>query len=153
MQSIGPIRTEADYRQALTRVEAIFEATPGTPDFDELDILGTLVGAYEAKHFPIPAPVPGESGLALSEVWVFHGSGGRLASGIFTSQTQAEQFITQYRLTGVLTKYPVGISVYDWTIQERLFEPKKPEQFQAGFIQRFTTASQEHYHYDPDEIG
>jgi hypothetical protein len=90
---------------------------------------------------------------ATTEVWVFHGAGGRFTSGIFTSQNQTEQFINQYRLTGVLTKYPVGISVYNWAIQERLFEPKKPEQFQAGFIQRFTTASQEHYHYDPDEIG
>ena len=66
---------------------------------------------------------------------------------------QAEAFIHQYCLTGVLTRYPVGISVYDWAIQRELFKPKKPEQFQAGFIQRFTTASQKHYHYDPDEIG
>lgn len=45
MNAIKPIRNEADYRQALARVEAIFEATPGPPEFDELDILGTLVCA------------------------------------------------------------------------------------------------------------
>ena len=58
MNPIKPIRTEADYRQALARVEAIFEATPGTPEFDELDILGTLVCAYEDQHYPIPEPDP-----------------------------------------------------------------------------------------------
>ena len=84
---------------------------------------------------------------------MFHGAGGRFTSGVFTSQTQAEAFIHQYRLTGVLTRYPVGISVYDWAIQEKLFEPNKPKQFQPGFIQRFTTASQEHYHYAPDKIS
>jgi hypothetical protein len=89
----------------------------------------------------------------MDEVWVFQGAGGRFTSGVFASRGQAEEFITQYRLTGVLTKYPVGISVYDWAIQEQLFEPRKPEHYEAGFIQRFTTASQEHYHYDPDGLG
>jgi hypothetical protein len=89
----------------------------------------------------------------VNDVWVFHGAGGRFTSGVFYSQSQAEEFINRYRLTGILTKYPVGISAYDWAIQEKAFQPKKPEHYEAGFIQRFTTASQEHYHYDPDEIG
>jgi len=84
----------------------------------------------------------------MTEVWVFHGAGGRLTSGVFASRLQAEEFIELYRLTGTLTKYPVGVSAYDWAIQEKLFEPKKPEHYEAGFIQRFTTASQEHYHYE-----
>ncbi|WP_201982013.1 helix-turn-helix domain-containing protein [Hymenobacter rubidus] len=58
MNTIKPIRTEADYREALARVEALFEALPGTPEFDELDILGTLVCAYEDQHYPIPEPDP-----------------------------------------------------------------------------------------------
>jgi hypothetical protein len=89
----------------------------------------------------------------VNDVWVFHGAGGRFTSGVFYSQSQAKEFINRYRLTGILTKYPVGISAYDWAIQEKAFQPKKPEHYEAGFIQRFTTASQEHYHYDPDEIG
>ena len=48
------IQTAADYQQALARIESIFEATPGTPDFDELDALITLVEAYDAVHYPIP---------------------------------------------------------------------------------------------------
>ncbi|MCC3152580.1 hypothetical protein Q3A66_05140 [Hymenobacter sp. BT770] len=84
----------------------------------------------------------------MNEVWVFHGTGGRMTSGIFTSRKEAEEFIANYRLSGSLTKYPVGISVYDWAVQEKLFEPRKPEQFEPGFIQRFTAATQEHYHYE-----
>ncbi|WP_223649392.1 DUF7710 domain-containing protein [Hymenobacter psoromatis] len=89
----------------------------------------------------------------MNEVWVFHGAGGRFTSSVFASQAQAEEFIQRYRLTGCLTKYPVGISVYDWAVKEQLFEHKKPAHYEAGFIQRFTTASQEHYYYDPDDLG
>lgn len=89
----------------------------------------------------------------MEGVWIFQGAGGRLASGVFTSQKQAEEFINLYRLTGILTWYPVGISVYDWAVHQHLFEPRKPEHYEASFIQRFTTASQEHYHYDPDNLG
>jgi len=56
LNSIKSIRTEADYRRALARIEAIFDAVPGTPEFDELDILGTLVCAYEEQYYPIPEP-------------------------------------------------------------------------------------------------
>ena len=49
----------------------------------------------------------------MKDVWVFHGAGGRFASGVFASQAQAEEFIHRYRLTGCLTNYPVGISAYD----------------------------------------
>ena len=58
MKPIRPIRTEADYQQAQARVEAIFDATPGTPEFDELDALGMLVCAHEAQVYPIPEPDP-----------------------------------------------------------------------------------------------
>ncbi len=89
----------------------------------------------------------------MNEAWVFHGAGGRFTSGVFASQAQAEAFIHRYQLTGCLTKYPVGISACDWAVQQQLFEPKKPEPYEAGCTQRFTTASQEHYHYDPDDLG
>ena len=55
---IHPIKTIDDYRAALSRIEALMDATPGTKAGDELDILATLVEAYERKHFPIDAPDP-----------------------------------------------------------------------------------------------
>jgi HTH-type transcriptional regulator/antitoxin HigA len=55
---IRPIRTKADYRVALKEVERLWDAEPGTPPGDRVDVLVTLIEAYEAKHFPIPAPDP-----------------------------------------------------------------------------------------------
>lgn len=57
-QPIRPIRTKADYRAALREVETHWEADPGTPTGDRIEVLVTLIEAYEAKHFPIPAPDP-----------------------------------------------------------------------------------------------
>lgn len=53
---IKPIRNEADYQAALKEIEKLMESQPGTPDGDRLDVLVTLVEAYEANHFPIPEP-------------------------------------------------------------------------------------------------
>jgi antitoxin component HigA of HigAB toxin-antitoxin module len=53
-----PIKTEADYQKALEEIEALFDAAPNTAEFDRLDILPTLVEAYEKKHCPIELPDP-----------------------------------------------------------------------------------------------
>ena len=58
--AIKPICTEADYRATLARVEAIFLAQPGKPEFDELDTLTMTIEAYEAQHYAIPKPVEHE---------------------------------------------------------------------------------------------
>src|SRR6266404_1602075 len=55
---IHPIRTDADYRHALGEIERLWDADPGTPDGDYVEVLSTLIEAYEARHHPIPAPDP-----------------------------------------------------------------------------------------------
>jgi HTH-type transcriptional regulator/antitoxin HigA len=55
---VHPIRTEADYEAALVRIEGLMDAASGTPEGDRLDVLVTLVQAYEARHHPIEAPDP-----------------------------------------------------------------------------------------------
>jgi HTH-type transcriptional regulator/antitoxin HigA len=55
---IHPVRTEDDHRAAVARIESLMTAAPNTPEGDELDILATLVDAYEAKQYPIDAPDP-----------------------------------------------------------------------------------------------
>jgi HTH-type transcriptional regulator/antitoxin HigA len=55
---IRPIRTKADNRAALREVDRLWDADPGTPAGDRVDVLVTLIEAYEAKHHPIPAPDP-----------------------------------------------------------------------------------------------
>ena len=53
---IKPIRTEMDYQAALKEIESLLDSQLGSPEGDRLDILVTLVEAYEARHFPIPEP-------------------------------------------------------------------------------------------------
>ena len=59
--NIKPIKTEEDYQAALSRLEEIFDATDGTPESDELDVLGLLVDEYEKEHYPIDSPDPIEA--------------------------------------------------------------------------------------------
>ncbi|MBA7533642.1 hypothetical protein ES705_25884 [subsurface metagenome] len=59
--NIKPIKTESDYRDALKRLEEIFDAPIGKAESDEADILGLLVDEYEKKHYPIDAPDPIEA--------------------------------------------------------------------------------------------
>jgi HTH-type transcriptional regulator / antitoxin HigA len=55
---IRPIRTDDDYRAALKEIESLMSAEFGTPEGDRLDVLATLVEAYEARHFPMDLPSP-----------------------------------------------------------------------------------------------
>ena len=51
--NIRPIRCDEDLQTAFRRLEAIFQAEEGTPEADEMEILVTLIEAYENKHYPI----------------------------------------------------------------------------------------------------
>src|SRR6476620_6951186 len=59
--NIKPIKNEIDYEQALTRLELIFDAKKGSPQGDELEVLGILIEKYENDHFPIDLPDPIEA--------------------------------------------------------------------------------------------
>ena len=84
---IKPIKTEADYDDALMRVEALMDAELNTPEGDELDVLVTLVEAYEKKHYSIAPPDPIEAilfrmeqgGLDRKALEPFIGKRGRLS--------------------------------------------------------------------------
>jgi HTH-type transcriptional regulator/antitoxin HigA len=58
---LKPIRTQADHQNALGEVEKLWGAKSGTPKGDRLDILATLIDAYEAAHFPMDLPGPVEA--------------------------------------------------------------------------------------------
>ncbi len=60
---IRPIHNEADYRRTLKELSRLMDHDPdiGTPEGDRLDVLVTLVQAYETKHFPIESPDPIEA--------------------------------------------------------------------------------------------
>jgi HTH-type transcriptional regulator / antitoxin HigA len=58
---VKPIRTNADYEGALNEVERLWGSKLGSRDGDRLDVLATLIDAYETEHFPIDPPDPIEA--------------------------------------------------------------------------------------------
>jgi len=86
--NIRPIHTEADYKAALKAISVLMDSDPdsGSPEGDRLDILATLVQAYEAKHFPVTAPDPVEaikfrmdqSGLSVKDLEPIIGKSNRV---------------------------------------------------------------------------
>ena len=84
---IKPIKTEADYEAALEEIERLFDAEPGSPEGDHLEILSTLVEAYEDEHYDIPAPDPVEAifyymesrGLTRADLEPYIGSRARVS--------------------------------------------------------------------------
>ncbi|KRP25791.1 MAG: DNA-binding protein [SAR92 bacterium BACL16 MAG-120322-bin99] len=59
--NIKPIKTDGDYKEALNIIESLMMATADSPDGDKLDVMVTLVEAYEAKHFPMELTDPVEA--------------------------------------------------------------------------------------------
>ena len=58
---LKPIRSESDYQAALAEVERLWGAKSGTPEGDRLEIVATLVDAYENEHEPMDPPDPIEA--------------------------------------------------------------------------------------------
>ena len=67
MNHLQPIRNPEDHQAALMEIERLFDVSQGTPEFDRLEILVTLVEAYENKHEPILSPEPIEAILYYME--------------------------------------------------------------------------------------
>lgn len=59
--TIKPIKTEEDYRATLREIEELMSAGPNTPEGERLDVLATLVSAYEQQHYPLDLPDPIEA--------------------------------------------------------------------------------------------
>ena len=59
--NVKPIKTEADYEEALATIARLMDAEPGTPRGDRLDVLTMLVEAYERKQHPVESPDPVEA--------------------------------------------------------------------------------------------
>ena len=58
---IRPLKTEADYRATLQEIESLMQAAPGTSEGERLEVLVTLVEAYERRHYPLDLPEPVEA--------------------------------------------------------------------------------------------
>ncbi|MGC9197183.1 MAG: helix-turn-helix domain-containing protein [Syntrophobacteraceae bacterium] len=64
---IKPIKTQADYRAVLEEIERLFDAALNTEEGNRLEILTTLIEAYEDRHFAVPLPDPIEAILYFLE--------------------------------------------------------------------------------------
>ncbi len=85
--NIKPIRNDDDLRAALKRLDKVFQAQEGTAAADEMEILVTLIEAYERKHFPISVADPidaikfrmEQQGLTQKDLEPYIGSSGRVS--------------------------------------------------------------------------
>jgi len=85
--NIKPIRNNDDLRAAFQRLEQVFQAPAGTPEEDEVEILVTLIEAYEHKHFPMGPSDPVDAikfrlqqqGLTPKDLKRYIGSSGRVS--------------------------------------------------------------------------
>ncbi|MDA0368948.1 MAG: transcriptional regulator [Proteobacteria bacterium] len=84
--NVAPIKTKRDYQRTLKEIERVMTAVRGTPEGDRLDVLVTLVEAWEAKHYPMDLPDAIEAikyhmeqaGLAPKDLVPFIGSRNRV---------------------------------------------------------------------------
>ena len=87
MSDLKPIRSEEDYDKAMTLLKTLWGAEAGTPEGDRLDVLVTLIDAYENAHYPIDLPDPidailfrmEQEGLTQQDLVPIMGNPGRVA--------------------------------------------------------------------------
>jgi HTH-type transcriptional regulator / antitoxin HigA len=102
------IKTKADYKVAMARIEEIFDAAPGTPEGDELELLTTLVELYEAKAFPVDLPDPltairfrmEQQGLKPRDLVPFIGSASKV-SEVLSGQRSLSLSMIRNLITGL----------------------------------------------------
>jgi HTH-type transcriptional regulator/antitoxin HigA len=98
MKNIKPIRTERDYRAALKAIDGLIARKPkeGTGAFDELDIISTLVEAYENEHYPVDAPnaveaikyIMNEKGLNQKDLVKYFGGNKSIVSAVLSGKRE-----------------------------------------------------------------
>ncbi len=92
--SVRPLRTEEDLDWAFAQIDALVDAVPGTPDYDRLDVISTLVEAYEARHHAIPPPDPVDAILFRMEQ---QGHTRSHLAHLFGSRSRASEVLSRKR--------------------------------------------------------
>lgn len=91
---IRPIRTQADHKAALARIEALWDARPRTEEHDELEVLSVLVAAYEEQRWPILPPEPVE---AIRFHMEQNGLRSRDLAAVLGSESRASEILNRRR--------------------------------------------------------
>ena len=98
---IKPIRTEGDYEEALAELEILMNEGEDTPNIDKLEVLSTLIGAYEAEQYPAEKPHPVEAIKYYLE-----------SRGVSRTEFSTKIGLTNHRLGEILNlKRPLSISM------------------------------------------
>ncbi len=126
VMDIKPIKTETDYESALEEIERLFDAEPDTPEGDRLEVLATLVQAFEAQHYSIPLPDPIEAikyymesrGLSRRDLQAYIGSRARV-SEILNRKRRLSLNMIQKLAAGLGIPAQVLIQPYDLVPVER----------------------------------
>lgn len=84
----------------------------------------------------------------IQYLFVFMGERGFVPAGIFSSFETGKLWIEKEKLTGSLNKLPIDIGLYDWAIEKGYFKPMKSHESTPKFIERFSCASVEHWHFE-----
>lgn len=116
---IRPIRTEKDYQSALAEAASLMDAEAETPEGDRLDVLATLLEAYEAAHYPIEAPDPiaaiefmmEQKGLTRRDIEPAIGSRGRVSEILNRKRPLTLQMI---RALSVLLDLPADLLIKEY---------------------------------------
>ena len=108
--NIKPIRSEADYDAALTEIDGLMGVAPDTPEGDRLEILVTLVEAYEAEHWPVEAPDPIS---ALKHVMDARGFRQKDLAALIGSQPRASDVLNRRR---PLTLQMIRVLSAEWNL-------------------------------------
>ena len=119
---LKPIRTKAEYKEALREIETLFDVPDKTPEADRLEVLVMLVEKYEAKHYPITAPDPIDflnyvmeaRGLARKDLEPYIGSRGRVAEVL--NRTRPLTLAMIRRLAEGL-KLPADVLIADYELR------------------------------------
>jgi HTH-type transcriptional regulator/antitoxin HigA len=106
-KTISPIKTEADYDTALAEITGLMDAEPDTPEGDRLDVLVTLVEAYEERHWRIEPPDPiaaiklrmQQRGLSRSDLEKALGSKSRVSEVLNRKRPLTLEMIRRLRAT------------------------------------------------------
>ena len=86
-------------------------------------------------------------------VYVFMGENSIVPSGIYKTYNKANEWIEKNSLSGGLHKLPIDISLYDWATKQDYFTPKTESQSGPKFIQTFSCASVDHWHFEDGKEG
>ena len=84
----------------------------------------------------------------MESIYVFMGKGATMPTAIYTTFEDACTWVASSAVSGILYKLPMNVSLYDWVIAKGYSTPKKEYQKQPRFIEKFSSAYVEHWHFE-----